>query len=62
MSPLSYQGSKIGSTLELHYFDNDGPIFVCLPMANLEQMCGRSLSDTDARLILLNSAERELLS
>jgi len=31
-------------------------------MAGLEYMCGRSLSDNDARLVLLNSAERELFA
>jgi hypothetical protein len=60
MLSLSYQGSKPVNSLELHYFDNDGPIFVNLPREGLERMCGRSLSEDEARLILLNSAEREL--
>ena len=60
-SVITYQGSKLktGNLLELHYFDNDGPIWVYLPKEGLDHMCGRSLSDEEVRIVLLAS-EKEL--
>jgi hypothetical protein len=60
MSSLSYQGTTVRDVLELHYFDNDGPIFVRLPREGLERMCGCALSDAEVNLVLLSAGEKEL--
>lgn len=58
-SIITYQGSKTGNLLELHYFDCDGPIWVYLPKEGLDHMCGRSLSDEEVEKVLPTS-EKEL--
>jgi hypothetical protein len=58
---MLYQGKapQSGNTLELHYRDNDGPIFVYLPLQGLEQMCGKALASDEIEIILL-AREKEL--
>jgi hypothetical protein len=59
MSLPSYQGSKHVDSIRLHYFDDQGPIFVYVPKEGLERMCGCPLDEDAVRLILLSSAEKE---
>jgi hypothetical protein len=61
-SNTSYDGvsrSEGTTTLELHYFDNYGPIAIYIPKEGFELMCGRKLLDQEIETVLL-AHEKEL--